>query len=179
MLEITINIQAPELSNAIRELAAAMGAKAQLVTSPPTLTGIPGGASIQQHSANVYTGPPDPQLVNSATPMPQQVNTGTPDPAYESHVTSGPIMPPSIPPVAGATAPNLAPPAETGVPTTAPTYTMEQLAVAATQLMDSPGHSMTELTELLAQFGVQALTQLPKEQYGIFATHLRAKGARI
>ena len=32
---------------------------------------------------------------------------------------------------------------------------------------------------LLAQFGVQAVTQLPKERYGEFATALRGLGANL
>ncbi|SCL87943.1 hypothetical protein [Sporanaerobacter sp. PP17-6a] len=56
-------------------------------------------------------------------------------------------------------------------------YTMEQLAVAATQLMDAGKRN--ELIGLLGQFGVQALTALPKKQYGAFATKLREMGAKI
>ena len=65
----------------------------------------------------------------------------------------------------------------TTVPTTAPTYNMDQLSVAATQLVDAGRR--TELVALLSSFGVQALTALPKEQYGAFATSLRAMGAKI
>ena len=54
---------------------------------------------------------------------------------------------------------------------------MEQLAVAATQLVDAGRRE--ELVQLLRQFGVEALTQLPKEQYGAFATALRQMGAKI
>ncbi|UTW68639.1 hypothetical protein KHA80_14140 [Anaerobacillus sp. HL2] len=35
------------------------------------------------------------------------------------------------------------------------------------------------LVQLLQSFGVQALTALPKEQYGAFATKLREMGAKI
>lgn len=63
------------------------------------------------------------------------------------------------------------------VPTSSQTYTMEQLAVAATQLVDAGRRS--ELVSLLQTFGVQALTALPKEQYGAFATQLRALGSKI
>ena len=63
------------------------------------------------------------------------------------------------------------------VPTTIQTYTMEQLAVAATQIVDAGRR--TELVGLLSSFGVQALTALPKDQYGAFATQLRALGAKI
>jgi hypothetical protein len=67
--------------------------------------------------------------------------------------------------------------AATQVPTTTQTYTLDQLAVAATQLVDAGRRE--ELVGLLASFGVQALTALPKEQYGAFATQLRAMGAKI
>lgn len=63
------------------------------------------------------------------------------------------------------------------VPTSAPTYDMNQLAVAATQLMDAGKQS--ELLQLLSAFGVQALMQLPQEQYGAFATKLRELGAKL
>jgi hypothetical protein len=59
----------------------------------------------------------------------------------------------------------------------AQTYTMEQLAVATTQLVDAGRR--TELLSLLSSFGVQALTALPKEQYGAFAAQLRALEAKI
>ena len=63
------------------------------------------------------------------------------------------------------------------VPTTQPTYTIDQLAVAATQLNDAGRRQ--DLVNLLSAFGVPALTALPKEQYGAFATQLRAMGAKI
>lgn len=63
------------------------------------------------------------------------------------------------------------------VPTTAPSYSLDQLAVAATQLMDAG--KRVELLQLLNSFGVQALTALPPEQFGAFATKLREMGAKI
>lgn len=63
------------------------------------------------------------------------------------------------------------------VPTQQVTYTMEDLALAATQLVDEG--RLEQIQELLAKFGVQALTQLPKEQYGAFAAELRNMGAKI
>lgn len=70
------------------------------------------------------------------------------------------------------------PAAPTVVPTSqAPTYTMEQLAVAATQLIDAG--KMNVLHGILNSFGVVALNQLPKERYGEFATALRQNGVKI
>lgn len=77
-------------------------------------------------------------------------------------------QPPAAPPQA---------PGQAAVPTTAPTYTIEQLAVAATPLID--GGRRQELVNLLGAFGVRALTELPKERYGEFATALRQLGAKI
>ena len=64
-----------------------------------------------------------------------------------------------------------------GVPTTAPTYTMEQLGVAAGPLVDV-GRSV-ELTAWINQRGAGALTQLDPKYYGEFATYLRSLGARL
>lgn len=63
------------------------------------------------------------------------------------------------------------------VPTLQVTYTQEDLALAATQLVDAG--KLQQIQELLAKFGVQALTLLPKEQYGAFAAELRNMGAKI
>lgn len=57
------------------------------------------------------------------------------------------------------------------------TYTVEQIQTACAPLMDAG--KQQELVNLLAQFGVQSLPQLPKEQFGAFATALRGLGAKI
>ena len=63
----------------------------------------------------------------------------------------------------------------TPVPTTERTYTLDELANAAMTLMDKG--MQTQLQELLAGYGVEALPALPKDQYGNFATALRGMGA--
>ena len=55
-------------------------------------------------------------------------------------------------------------------------YTLDDLARAAMPLMDT---HMADLQRLLQSFGVEALPNLPKEQYGAFATALRGMGGRI
>jgi hypothetical protein len=59
----------------------------------------------------------------------------------------------------------------------APSYTMEQLGVAAGPFVDA-GRG-PELTAWLQQHGAIALTQLDKAYYGEFATYLRSLGAQI
>lgn len=63
------------------------------------------------------------------------------------------------------------------VPTATATYTIDQLAYAASPLIDAG--KLPELQALLGQFGVNILTELPAEQYGAFATALRGLGAKI
>lgn len=104
-----------------------------------------------------------PVRVAEQVPMPQ------PAPA--------PVAAPTAQVPAPAPAPVATPEQPAPVPTTQQTYTMEQLAVAATQLVDAGRRE--ELVGLLGRFGVQALTALPKEQYGAFATALRQMGAKI
>lgn len=107
---------------------------------------------------------------------------------------AAPVLPPASAPVAPTpTAPvqpvtTQAPPTAptTAVPTapaatapvaSAPQYTFEQLAAAAAPLSDAGKQS--QLIESINTFGVASLTDLPKEQYGAFATKLRELGAKI
>ena len=89
---------------------------------------------------------------------------------------SAPTPPPAPVAVPVATAPPAPAPVPT-VPTTAQTYTQDQLALAASGLMDAG--KLADLQQLLASFNVASLVQLPKEQYGAFATKLREMGAKI
>ncbi|MCI8917090.1 MAG: hypothetical protein HFF26_10590 [Oscillospiraceae bacterium] len=86
------------------------------------------------------------------------------------------VAPPAVPPVsAAASVPPVAAPA---VPVAgAPTYTLDQISKAGAALVDAG--KMEILLGLLARYGVQAVTQLAPEQYGSFATELRALGAQI
>lgn len=65
------------------------------------------------------------------------------------------------------------------VPTTAAAqgYTIEQLQVAAAGLTGAGKTS--QVLGILQQFGIQAMTELPREQYGNFALALREAGAQI
>ena len=56
-------------------------------------------------------------------------------------------------------------------------YTLEQLQVAAAGLTGSG--KMPQVMDILRGFGIQAMTELRKEQYGAFAAALREAGAQI
>ena len=60
-------------------------------------------------------------------------------------------------------------------PLTAPAqeYTLQLIAIWAVALQE---RNLPRLREILAAFGVQALTQLPKEQYPAFVAALAAEG---
>lgn len=124
--------------------------------------------------------------------------THTPDPVP---TVQTPPIPPTMPPASPSTAPiaptvqsqggsaagvspgstipsNPAPAA--GVPVaSAPTYTMEQIAKAGAELLSKDPNMRDQLMALLAQHGVQSMTELSPAQYGAYATALRGMGAKI
>lgn len=91
---------------------------------------------------------------------------------------------PSTPPVQDVqpvpttqTAPTAPPVNPVPTATATPTYTMEQLAVAATGLIDAG--KMQDVQNTLAALGAQTLMDLPQEKYGEFASAIKAIGAVI
>lgn len=123
------------------------------------------------------------------------VSQDTPAPVapVAAPVTPAPVPPVTMPPatvVPTQPTPTPAPapvaPAQTAAPTnpapavpvtTAPTYTLDQIAKAGASLVDAG--KMEQLLALLAKYGVQAVTQLQPDQYGVFATELRTLGAQL
>ena len=104
--------------------------------------------------------PPVQQAAPAMTQPVQQVAPATPQPVQTQQMA--PVTPPPV--------------QQAPVQTAAPSYS-DDLARAAMTLMDSGRQG--DLINLLAQFGTEALTQLPQEQYGAFATALRGLGAPI
>lgn len=95
---------------------------------------------------------------------------------------------PTAPAQAASTTVTAAPtPAQPTAPTTAAptasavraeeTYTLDALSRAGAALVDAG--MMPQLLDLLTKYGVRAVVQLPKEQYGAFADELKALGARL
>jgi len=87
---------------------------------------------------------------------------------------AAPVQPVVSPPVPAAVP--QAPPAAIPI-SPAPAYTLDQISRAGAALVDAG--KMEPLLALLAKYGVQAITQIPPAQYGVFATELRALGAQI
>ena len=63
------------------------------------------------------------------------------------------------------------------VPTQIPTYNIDQIAVAAMQLKDSG--RLEEFRQLLARFGVAALTQLQPNQLPELVVELQKMGVKL
>ena len=148
-MEITVNVTGLDnLTNAIFALANAAGNSKQ---------------ETQMDAAKV-------------APVVQQtvVPTETVAPAATTVPSTPPVQPVPAAPVAqnAASAVNPVPTA-----TATPTYTMEQLAVAATGLIDAG--KMQDVQNTLASLGAQTLMDLPQEKYGEFASAIKAIGAVI
>lgn len=174
-MDININVGGVITLTADKQLLAALsGAKFQQEVFP-----LPQTVVEQAARAQVVPAPVQHQY-QSATPV-------SPTPALQE---AAPVMPVAAAPIV-QTPPSTIPSAPVGSPSnqtstypsnaapvaSAPTYAMEDLARAASQLMDAG--KQQDLLGLLSHFGVQALTQLPPERYGEFATALRQMGAKL
>lgn len=157
MFEIKVIIDA-EFTGAVNRLAEALGNKVREAAPPVMLTPAPAA--------------PAPAVIPAPAPVPM------PAPAPVSVTPSAPAPAPiPVPAPIAAPAPAVPVTPAPAVPTGAPTYTLEQLAAAGTALVDA--NKMDALLALLARFGVDSITKIKPEQYGAFATELRALGAQI
>ena len=171
MLNLTLTITAaPELLAAISNFSNAI--TASKVVSVPQNNSDFNPSKEQMAATYQQQNPSALQSIQSQQVLQAQVPTNVT--ILYNQPSNVPIFPVQTP---GQAAAQSLPTQGATVPTTAQTYTMEQLAVAATQIVDA-GRRI-ELVGLLNSFGVQALTALPKDQYGAFATQLRALGAKI
>lgn len=166
MMEMKITVEAPDLAASILKLAEAIASgpdPALLIPDEPL--------PVSAYPATPAAAPVSPAPVNP-----------TPGPAP---TTAAPVAAPSPSPTPVTNAPTAGPtsaaPGNTPAPavpvTGAPAYTLDQISRAGASLVDAG--KMQQLLELLGRYGVQAVTQLKPEQYGAFATELRALGAQI
>ena len=136
----------------------------ELTDAIKMLAGVTGG-----QTANTATSAP--YLPTAQQNLVQQGSIPVSMPQNYGQAPTQPALPVQQP--AGAAGPM------TNVPTTATTqsYTLEQLQVAAAGL--SSMGKMPKVMAILQQFGIVAMTELPKERYGEFAIALREAGAQI
>lgn len=175
MMEMKITVEAPDLAASILKLAEAIasGPDPSILTPDEPLP-----------VASYPTPPaPAPAPTASVNPAPQTlVANPTPAPAT---TTAAPVTAPTPSPapvtIAQPAGPTSAAPGNAPAPAVpvagAPAYTLDQISRAGASLVDAG--KMQQLLDLLGRYGVQAVTQLQPEQYGAFATELRALGAQI
>lgn len=171
MMEMKITVEAPALAASILKLAEA------IASGPDPALLIPD----EPLPVSAYPTTPAPAAPVAAPVSPAPVNpTQGPAPTM-----AAPVVAPSPSPTPVTNVPTAGPtsaaPGNTPAPAVpvagAPTYTLDQISRAGASLVDAG--KMQQLLELLGRYGVQAVTQLKSEQYGAFATELRALGAQI
>ncbi len=171
MMEMKITVEAPALAASILKLAEA------IASGPDPALLIPD----EPLPVSAYPTTPAPAAPVAAPVSPAPVNpTQGPAPTM-----AAPVVAPSPSPTPVTNVPTAGPtsaaPGNTPAPAVpvagAPTYTLDQISRAGASLVDAG--KMQQLLELLGRYGVQAVTQLKPEQYGAFATELRALGAQI
>ena len=130
------------------------------------------GRTVQAAPVPAPAAQPSPAPAALPSPAPVPV---TPVPVAQPAAAPAPVAQP-----AAAPAPVAQPvpaPAPAAAPTTARAFRFEDIQLAATSLCDTGKRA--EVLALLAKYGIQALSALPAEQYGAFATELRGLGAKI
>lgn len=170
MLEMKIKIEADAaVLKAIDKLTTALEKNAVNISVPQDTP-----TPVAPVAAPVTHAPVPPVTMPPATVVPMPPATVVP-----TQPTPAPVATPTPAPAPAAPAQTVAPtnPAPTVPVTTAPTYTLDQIAKAGASLVDAG--KMEQLLALLAKYGVQAVTQLRPDQYGVFATELRTLGAQL
>ena len=168
MMEMKITVEAPDLAASILKLAEAIASgpdPALLIPDEPLpvsaypATPAPVAAPVSPAPVNPTPGPAPTMVAPVVAPSPSPTPVTNAPTAGPTSAAPGNTPAPAVP-VAGA-----------------PTYTLDQISRAGASLVDAG--KMQQLLELLGRYGVQAVTQLKPEQYGAFATELRALGAQI
>ena len=202
MIELKVTVDAPELSAAINHLAEAIESKGTDATAAPVKNSRSKKAAAKTApdapaaSAPAPSEPVTPQIPVEQPPVTvQPAQTPVITPAQQPD-PAAPVAAPMMPqPVATATpvmTPSAAPVAQQFIPqptaTPAPaapaqpqqsSVTLEQIINAAMPLMNSNPAFAMQLQGILAKYGVQAVTQIPKEFLPNVAADLAALGAKF
>lgn len=202
MIELKVTVDAPELSAAINHLAEAIESKGADAPAAPAKSSrskkaaaktAPDAPAASAPAPSEPVTPPTPVEQSPVTVQPAQTPVITPAP---QPTPAAPVAAPMMPqPVATATpvmTPPAAPVAQQFIPqpTTTPapaapaqpqqsSVTLEQIINAAMPLMNSNPAFAMQLQGILAKYGVQAVTQIPKEYLPNVAADLAALGAKF
>lgn len=174
MIELKVTVDAPELSAAINHLAEAIESKGTDVPAAPAKNSRSKKAAAKTApDAPAASAPAPSEPVTPPTPveqppvaMPQPAPVQTPVAAPAQQFIPQPTAAPAPAPVAPAQ------PQQSSV-------TLEQIINAAMPLMNSNPAFAMQLQGILAKYGVQAVTQIPKEFLPNVAADLAALGAKF
>lgn len=202
MIELKVTVDAPELSAAINHLAEAIESKGTDVPAAPAKNSrskkaaaktAPDAPAASAPAPSEPVTPPTPVEQSPVTVQPAQtpVITPAPQPAPAAPVAA-PMMPQPVATATPVMTPPAAPVAQQFIPqpTTTPapaapaqpqqsSVTLEQIINAAMPLMNSNPAFAMQLQGILAKYGVQAVTQIPKEYLPNVAADLAALGAKF
>ena len=158
MNEIKMTIEIPGLPEALNALAEAIGKQPEIVC--------------HQHGGNNHHID-NAGVVNVDFPVALAAPAVNPTTPVQPAPTTGTVVPTPVQPTAPTTAAPTAPVA------LGESYTLEALSRAGAALIDTDAGKMPQLLALLGKYGVQAMTQLPKEAYSAFGADLKALGAQL
>lgn len=202
MIELKVTVDAPELSAAINHLAEAIESKGTDVPAAPAKNSrskkaaaktAPDAPAVSAPAPSEPVTPPTPVEQPPVTVQPAQTPVITPaqQPAPAAPVAA-PMMPQPVATANPVMTPPAAPVAQQFIPqpTAAPapaapaqpqqsSVTLEQIINAAMPLMNSNPAFAMQLQGILAKYGVQAVTQIPKEYLPNVAADLAALGAKF
>lgn len=204
MIELKVTVDAPELSAAINHLAEAIESKGTDAPAAPAKNSrgkkaaaktAPDAPAVSAPAPSEPVTPPTPIEQPPVTVQPVQTSVITP---AQQPAPAAPVAAPMMPqPVATATPVMTQPtapvaqqfiPQPTAAPAPAPvapaqpqqsSVTLEQIINAAMPLMNSNPAFAMQLQGILAKYGVQAVTQIPKEHLPNVAADLAALGAKF
>ena len=159
-MNITIEIKATELAEAINRLADAIAGKTAPVEAPaeaPAVTPEP-----EKPKRTRKAKQPEPEAPAESTQESTQESTGEPEAPQAATTPTEPEKPTESPQE----------PADV-------TLTREAIANAGAALLDRDPNVMTDLLNLLSDYGVQSIMHLGDGQLSGFADRLRALGAEV
>lgn len=147
--------------------------------APTSVSAVSNTGSAPMSASGVVPQVPTAQSLVAQNSMQQIPTQQTPT---STTVPTAPMVPTATTPLAPTAPMPVAPAAQNGtsqIPTTTVpvTHTMDELAVAASQLVNAG--KQQRLLEILSGFGASSLMELPQEKYAAFAGCLKAEGVKF
>jgi len=171
--KLTVAVEAPDLANAFNNLADALRNRPVAVSSVASVN----TCDTAEKPVEAKDAAANPTVAAEAAPTVAAPNPAPQSVPAEAAQTSPTVDPTpaqmNVPPVAVQTAPAV--PVQTNAADKS--YTIEDITKAGSALLDAG--KMSDLMNLLARHGVQAVTMLKPEQFTSVAAGMRELGANI